>query len=192
HRGAGSRGGGATRRHPAPAARGTALVGLAATPLRLARRLVADQRRPGARPLRQERLPPARGRRQFAPRRALGGAPASPPPPGGHPTTRPTRPTGRHYRVAPRPPAGKRTAAADEAAPPVAAGPPFAARLPLVPTPLALKHELKPAAGGRPTSSALEGALLLCSRVVHAPALCGRLQTSLQRRKILPRYSSSS
>ena len=52
-------------RHPAQADRWTALVVLAYTQLRLAQPVVADQRLPWERPLRQERLTPGRVRRQF-------------------------------------------------------------------------------------------------------------------------------
>jgi len=93
-------------RHPEQADRWTALVVLAYTQLRLAKPLVADQRLPWERPLRQERLTPGRVRRQFSQLHALLGTPAQPPQPCGHPTT---RLIGLRYRVAPRRPAVKLT-----------------------------------------------------------------------------------
>jgi hypothetical protein len=105
-------------RQPAQADRWTALVVLAYTQLRLARPLVADQRLPWERPLRQERLTPGRVRRQFSQLRALVGSPASPPKPCGHPIA---RPKGLRYRAAARHPAVKLTTSADEEAPPIAA-----------------------------------------------------------------------
>lgn len=93
-------------RHPAQADRWTALVALAYTHLRLAQPLVADQRLPWERPLRQDRLTPGRVRRQFSQLRALVGTPASPPKPCGHPTA---RPTGLRYRPVLRHPAVKLT-----------------------------------------------------------------------------------
>jgi hypothetical protein len=91
-------------RHPAQADRWTALVVLAYTQLRLAQPLVADQRLPWERPLRQERLTPGRVRRQFCQLRVLLGTPASPPKPAGRPAG---RPKGRRYRPALRYPAVK-------------------------------------------------------------------------------------
>ena len=91
-------------RHPQQADRWTALVLLAYAQLRLAQPIVANQRLPWERPLRQERLTPGRVRRQFCQRRAVLGTPASPPKPAGRPTG---RPAGRHYRPAPRFPAVK-------------------------------------------------------------------------------------
>jgi hypothetical protein len=93
-------------RYPAQADRWTTLVVLAYTQLRLAQPLVADQRLPWERPLRQERLTPGRVRRQFCQLRALVGTPAQPPQPCGHPAT---RPTGLRYRPIPRHPAVKLT-----------------------------------------------------------------------------------
>jgi hypothetical protein len=93
-------------RHPAQADRWTLLVVLAYTQLRLAQPIVADQRLPWERPLRQDRLTPGRVRRQFSQLRALIGTPAQPPKPCGHPTT---RPSGLRYRPAPRYPAIKLT-----------------------------------------------------------------------------------
>ena len=91
---------------------------LAYTQLRLAQPLVADQRLPWERPLRQERLRPGRVRRQFCHLRVLLGTPASPPKPCGRPTT---RLTGRRYRPIPRHAAVKLTAPPDGAALPLAA-----------------------------------------------------------------------
>jgi DDE superfamily endonuclease len=91
-------------RSPAQADRWTALVALAYTQLRLAQPVVADQRLPWERPLRQERLTPGRVRRQFCQLRAVLGTPASPPKPAGRPAG---RPKGRRYRPAPRYPAVK-------------------------------------------------------------------------------------
>src|SRR4051812_14158061 len=76
-------------RSPAQADRWTALVVLAYTQLRLAQPVVAAQRLPWERPLRQERLTPGRVRRQFCQLRAVLGTPASPPKPAGHPAGRP-------------------------------------------------------------------------------------------------------
>jgi hypothetical protein len=91
-------------RQPQAADRWTALVVLAYTQLRLAQPLVADQRLPWERPLRQERLTPGRVRRQFCQLRLLLGTPANPAKPAGRPAG---RPKGRHYRPAPRFPAVK-------------------------------------------------------------------------------------
>ncbi|MGH2353710.1 MAG: hypothetical protein ACRDJN_19070 [Chloroflexota bacterium] len=91
-------------RHPAQADRWTALVVLAYAQLRLAQPLVADQRLPWERPLRQERLTPGRVRRQFCQLRVLLGTPARPPKPAGRPAG---RPKGRRYRPVPRFPAVK-------------------------------------------------------------------------------------
>jgi hypothetical protein len=91
-------------RYPVQADRWTALVVLAHTQLRLAQPLVADQRLPWERPLRQERLTPGRVRRQFCQLRVLLGTPARPPKPAGRPVG---RPKGWHYRRAPRFPAVK-------------------------------------------------------------------------------------
>jgi hypothetical protein len=93
-------------RRPVQADRWTWLVVLAYTQLRLAQPLVADQRLPWERPLRQERLTPGRVRRQFSQLRALIGTPASPPKPCGRPIT---RPTGLRYHPIPRHPAVKLT-----------------------------------------------------------------------------------
>ncbi len=108
-------------RHPAQADRWTALVVLAYTQLRLAQPVVADQRLPWERPLRQDRLTPGRVRRQFSHLRALIGTPAQPPKPCGHPTT---RPLGLRYRPAPRFPAIKLTPPSEQ---PSAAQAPVAA-----------------------------------------------------------------
>ena len=91
-------------RQPHAADRWATLVVLAYTQLRLAQVVVADQRLPWERPLRQERLTPGRVRRQFCQLRAVMGTPASPPKPAGRPIG---RPKGRHYRPAPRFPAVK-------------------------------------------------------------------------------------
>jgi len=91
-------------RHPAQADRWTALVVLAYTQLRLAQPVVADQRLPWERPLRQERLTPGRVRRQFCHLRVALGTPAGPPKPAGRPAG---RPKGRRSRPAPRYPAVK-------------------------------------------------------------------------------------
>jgi DDE superfamily endonuclease len=91
-------------RRPQAADRWTALVALAYTQLRLAQPVVADQRLPWERPLRQERLTPGRVRRQFCQLRVALGTPASLPKPAGRPAG---RPKGRRYRPAPRYPAVK-------------------------------------------------------------------------------------
>ena len=91
-------------RSPQAADRWTALVLLAYAQLRLAQPVVADQRLPWERPLRQDRLTPGRVRRQFCQVRAALGTPASPPKPAGRPAG---RPKGRRYRPAPRFPAVK-------------------------------------------------------------------------------------
>jgi hypothetical protein len=91
-------------RHPAQADRWTVLVVLAYTQLRLAQPLVADQRLPWERSLRQERLTPGRVRRQFCQLRVLLDTLASPPKPAGRPAG---RPKGPRYRPAPRYPAVK-------------------------------------------------------------------------------------
>jgi hypothetical protein len=91
-------------RRPQAADRWTALVALGYTQLRLAQPVVADQRLPWERPLRQERLTPGRVRRQFCQSRVALGTPASPPKPAGRPAG---RPEGRRYRPAPRYPAVK-------------------------------------------------------------------------------------
>ncbi|HEU5315902.1 MAG TPA: hypothetical protein VFX49_07305 [Chloroflexota bacterium] len=91
-------------RSPQAAGRWTALIVLASTQLRLAQSLVADQRLPWERPLRQARLTPGRVRRQFCQLRVLLGTPAGPPRPAGRPAA---RPKGRRYRPAPRFPAVK-------------------------------------------------------------------------------------
>jgi DDE superfamily endonuclease len=99
-------------RHPEQADRWTALVVLAYTQLRLAQPVVANQRLPWERPMRQEHLTPGRVRRQFCQLRALVGTPANPPKPCGHPRT---RPAGLRYRPIPRHPAVKLTASPDAA-----------------------------------------------------------------------------
>ena len=91
-------------RHPQQADRWTALVVLAYTQLRLAQPLVASQRLPWERPLRQDRLTPGRVRRHFCQLLAVLGTPAAPPKPAGRPTARPRR---RRYRPAQRFPAVK-------------------------------------------------------------------------------------
>jgi hypothetical protein len=105
-------------RQPAQADRWTLLVVLAYTQLRLAQPLVADQRLPWERPLRQARLTPGRVRRQFSQLRALVGTPARPPKPCGRPAG---RPAGLRYRPVPRYPAVKLTPVTDAEAVPAAA-----------------------------------------------------------------------
>jgi hypothetical protein len=91
-------------RYPAQADRWTALVVLAYAQLRLAQPVVADQRLPWERPLRQDRLTPGRVRRQFCQLRVTLGTPATAPKPAGQPRG---RARGRRYRPAPRFPAVK-------------------------------------------------------------------------------------
>ncbi len=94
-------------RMPEQADRWTWLVVAAYTQLRLARRLVDDQRLPWERPISPAQLTPARVRRGFRRLRASLGTPASPPKPS---TPGPGRPKGTRRPPRTRYPAVKKTA----------------------------------------------------------------------------------
>jgi hypothetical protein len=93
-------------RHPAQADRWTWLLLLAYTQLRLARRLVPDQRLPWQKPLSPHHLTPGRVRRAFSHLLATVGTPVNLPKPGGR---SPGRPTGQRSPPAKRFPAIQRS-----------------------------------------------------------------------------------